>query len=247
MKKLYFLFLLLSGFYVSLCAQAPVTVFPDSVSIGSVVLPPLSVLFENARGTAVVEYYKYRSQQQESLLKSEKRSWMKYIMPAATYQYGVSSMSTAMSDQYMNVYMQNSNQNKNWYNAGVIVQIPLTEVVDRKNRIGRQRMAMNAAVMEMEMNYDQLKMSIIDAYSSVCQQLALFRLKSESFTMAKAQYSVGENDFINGRITAQELMVQKNLQVTAESDYETTRTELNKALLHLEILSKTEIISRKNK
>ena len=51
-------------------------------------LPPLETLFENAKKSAAVAFYEIRKREQESLLRTEKRSWMKYLKANANYQYG---------------------------------------------------------------------------------------------------------------------------------------------------------------
>ena len=60
---------------------------------------------------------------------------------------------------------------------------------------------------------------------------------------AQAQYRLSEADFINGKLDAQTLSRQKNIENVAIREYEEVR-RLNNALLTLEVLTRTPIISK---
>jgi len=105
---------------------------------------------------------------------------------------------------------------------------------------------MQATEVEVQKWHDEQKIRIIDAYTSAEQLLSVLKIKIEALTLANAQYSLAESDFINSKITATELNSQKVFQVSAYVDYEETRATLNKAILQLEVLSKTEIINKGN-
>ena len=57
-------------------------------------------------------------------------------------------------------------------------------------------------------------------------------------------YCITGKDFINGKISVQDLGRQKSAYTTAASEYEVTKADLNSSLLQLEILAKTKIISK---
>ena len=51
-------------------------------------LPSLEELFENAKNSAAVDYYKVKMEEEASALKTERRSWLKYFRFNSTYQWG---------------------------------------------------------------------------------------------------------------------------------------------------------------
>jgi outer membrane protein TolC len=203
-------------------------------------LPPLSVLFENARKSPIVEYYNIRREEQERILKTEKRRWLEFFKGSAGYQYGKNGV-IAYSGDNVNVY---SDTKQSFYNVGASLSIPLVDIFDRANRIKRQELAMKSTGMEMERWYDEQKLRIIEAYTSAEQFLALLKIKIEGLAFANAQYKAAESDFINGKINTQELNTQKGYQVTAYTEYEQNRVFLNKALYELEVLSRTKIVNK---
>lgn len=205
-------------------------------------LPPLAVLFENARKSPAVEFFNIRKQEQESVLKTEKRSWMKYFRGSASYQYGKSGV-LSYSEDNLNLY-QYSDIEQDLYSVGASVSIPLDDLFDRNNRIKRQKLEMQATEMEVERWHDEQKLRIVDAYTAAEQYLSVLKVKIEALTFANAQYTLAENDFINGQIDAHELSLRKNDQISVFVAYEETKGSLNNVLLRLEILSKTKIISK---
>ena len=104
------------------------------------------------------------------------------------------------------------------------------------------------AIEESELNtqrwYDDLTLKVVDAYTAVVENLSMLRIKAEAKTIASAQYKVTETDFINGKVDAQTLSRQKNIESSAVREYEQTRAALNNALLKLEIYSNTHIINK---
>jgi len=111
-------------------------------------LPPLATLFDNARNSPAVEFYNIKKQEQESLLKTERRGWMKYFRGSASYQYGKSGVLNYSEDN-LNLY-QYSDIEQNLYSVGGSVSIPLDDLFDWHNRIKRQKLEMRATEVEVE-------------------------------------------------------------------------------------------------
>lgn len=207
-------------------------------------LPPLAVLFENARGSAAVEFYNTQKEVQQSMLKTQKREWLKYIKATGGYQYGMMGINATFSDPYTPIFNQFSSSKQSWYNVGLVVSVPFDDLFDRGNKINRQKLAVKATEAETEKWYDEQKMRIIESYSNALQFMSVIKAKSESMVLANAQYKIAENDFINGKINAADLSARKSVQTDAIADYEQTKAALNMALLQLEVLSRTKIINK---
>lgn len=207
-------------------------------------LPPLEVLFENAKNSAAVEYYNVRMEEEASALKTEKRSWLKYFRFGSTYQWGLMGINSSFSDIDTPLFYQYSGARQNWYNIGATLSIPLDDFFDRGNRITRQELKTKATRVEMERWHDEQKLKIIEVYTIAVKELSVLRLKAESLSFSNAQFELAQQDFLNGNIDAGELGQIKTIQMNAHESYEQTRSELNRALLQLEILAKTKILNR---
>ncbi len=207
-------------------------------------LPSLEVLFENAKNSAAVDMYKVRMEEEASALKTERRSWLKYFKIHSTYQWGLMGINSSFSDTNTPLFYQYSGARQNWYNIGASVSIPFDDFFDRKNRITRQQLKTRVTQVEMEKWHDEQKLRIIEQYTTAVKELSVLKLKAESLSFANAQFELVQQDFLNGKVEAGELRQIKSIQMNALESYEQTRSELNRALLQLEVLSKTKILNR---
>ncbi len=240
LKKIIFSFLIFIHLSVSAQDIAELT----TEDYRSFSLPPLSSLFENAESSPIIEYYEKKKQADESLMSTEQKKWLNYIKVVGGYQYGVIGNNTSFSDTNTPLFYQYSGNKQNWYNVGVSVSIPLDDLFDRKNRIKKQRLEMQATEYEKQKWYDEQKLRIVGVYTQAIKELALLKIKSEALLYSESQFKLSETDFINNKITVQELNRQKSMYTVAATEYEETRAQLNSALLQLEILAKTKIISK---
>lgn len=207
-------------------------------------LPPLDLLFENAKNSPAVDFYKVRMEEEASALKTERRSWLKYFRVHSTYQWGLMGINSAFSDTNTPLFYQYSGARQNWYNVGVSVNIPFDDFFDRGNRITRQELKTKATRVEMEKWHDEQKIRIIEMYTKAVKELSVLKLKAEALSFANIQFELAQQDFLNGKVEAGELRLIKSNQMNALESYEQTRSELNQALLKLEVLSKTKILNR---
>ena len=69
---------------------------------------------------------------------------------------------------------------------------------------------------------------------------------SERLVVAKAQYDFAEKDFVNNKITAEVLYRCKSYETAATQDYERLKRDINEAILSLEVVSCTKIVSPEN-
>lgn len=236
------LFLVFAGFMsVTMAQQNDLSKLKPS-DYANLQLPPLNVLFENAKKSSTVEFYNTRKEEQESLLKTEKRRWLEYFRGTGSYQYGKTGV-LSYSENNISLF-QYSDIEQSYYSAGITLSVPLSDIIDRKNRVKRQRLSMQAMQLEADRWLDEQKLRIIEAYTSAEQYLSVLKMRIEALSLADAQYKLAESDFINGKINAHELNIQKGFQVSALSDYEQNRAFLNRALLQLEVLSETKIINK---
>lgn len=207
-------------------------------------LPPLEVLFENAKNSPAVELYNVRMEEQASALKTEKRSWLKYFRFGSTYQWGLMGINSSFSDTHTPLFYQYSGAKQHWYNIGVSVSVPFDDFFDRGNRITRQELKTKATRVEMEKWHDEQKLRIIQMYTQAIKELSVLKLKAESLSFANTRFELAQQDFLNGKLEAGSLSQIKDTQMDALESYEQTRSELNRALLELEILAKTKILNR---
>lgn len=236
--------------FFSICIANPLQAQESDISdmtpedYASLRLPPLDSLFENAKKNPIIQIQEAKKEEEVGILKKEKKSWLKYINVGGGYHYGIQANTSGYSDSATPIYYQFNENAMSYYNIGGSVSIPLEDLFDRKRKANQQRLKVKEADLLKDQTMDELKQQIIETYSSVLSNIAILKLKAEYLAFAKAQYQVGENDFLNGKGDAKTLSEQKQIQITAASDYELSRASLNSSLLKLEVLTRTPIINK---
>lgn len=210
-------------------------------------LPPLDSLFENAKKNPIIQIKEAKKEEEISLLKKERKSWLKYLNVGGSYHYGIQANTSGYSDSATPIYYQFNENAMSYYNIGGSVSIPLEDLFDRKRKTNQQRLKVKEADLLKDQTMDELKQQIIEIYSSVLSNITILKLKAEYMVFTNAQYQMGENDFLNGKGDAKTLSEQKQIQIIAASDYESARATLNSSLLKLEMITRTPIIHKNKK
>lgn len=207
-------------------------------------LPPLSVLFENAKNSPIYELADVKATIERKLLKKEKWAFLGFFSLRGSYQYGMFGNESTYTDVAVAPFLTYSTQAQNGYTVGAGMSIPLNDLFDLKGRVNRQRLSLKSAELEREVKYDEIKRSIIEMYTKAISQINVLKLRSESLILANVQYEISEKNFANETIESSELSIDKERQSTAREAYENSKFELTKSLMILEVISRTPIIRK---
>lgn len=209
-------------------------------------LPPLHVLMENARNAPQVGYYESNREIEERELKTVRRTWLKFFKLNGNYSYGSSDIynqNYTDSNLPPSFTTTTSGRTQSWWNVGASVSVPLDEIFNRRNKIRQQKKRIENTQYDLDRWYDELRLKIIDAYTTAIEKLSVMESAAQSMATARAQYQLAEADFINGKLDAQALSRQKSIENSAIREYEQVRASLNSSLLRLEVLTNTRIIT----
>lgn len=243
------LIILFSLFVLAINASAQVSSTKNEVDTNDVflnfVLPPLDVLFENAKKGPSWDLHTLKIEELNRKVVSEKRSWYQFLSLAGTYQYGVMGINsfTDLGIEY-SIMQQTSGAEQLWYNIGVALKIPLDVLVDKKNRNKAKKLVVDQAIKEMEVWYEERKIQIVEQYTKSEEMLINLKSAIENYALAKTSYQMAEKDYIMGAITVSELSIANSQQAMALQQVGKIRGELKTAILKLEILSCTKLFDR---
>ena len=210
----------------------------------NITLPPLSVLFENAKSSPVYEMADVKALIERKLLQKEKWSFLGFFSLRGSYQYGMFGNESTYTDVAIAPYLTYSTQAQNGYTLGAGVNIPLDGLFDLKGRVSRQRLTLRNAELEREVKYDEIKKNIIELYATATSQLTVLKMRSENLVLANLQYEISEKNFANGTIESSELAIEKERQSQAQEAFEKSKLELTRSLLTLELIARTPIIKK---
>ncbi|WP_286727784.1 MULTISPECIES: TolC family protein [Sphingobacterium] len=243
MKKiiLMLLFLITVG---SLSFGQSVTLPAEGLDYTKLLLPSLEELFENAKKSPSVEMFESKMMEQDNQLKTEKRSWLKYFKVGGSWQYGNIGVNSMFTDQNTPLFYQYSGATQNARFVSGTVSVPFDDLFDRSNRVKRQKMQRRSTELEMEKWFDEQKLRIIDSYVKLTSAMSVLKKIAENLTLTQAQVKSLEADFANGNAEIAALTVAKKMEVDAYETFKITEGTITAELLHLEILSRTKIISK---
>ena len=210
-------------------------------------LPPLEELFENARNMSnVINYYREDVQFYKGEVLTQKMRPLEWIRGLGSLTYGNTSMVGLLQNEisYPVWNQSTSKQQSLYYNVGFTVNIPISDFITIPSKIKQAKAKQRVAEYRMETEMDNIKQDIIDYYCEVIGWMKELQTASEKLVIARTQYEFAEANFVINKATSEELYRCKSYESSAIHDFENVKKELNKALLKLEIISCTKIITK---
>ena len=186
-------------------------------------LPPLAVLFENAKqNPTILQYAKMQEIAQAEVVKQKKHIFS-YISGNASASYGLSDIwSGSQGTGYGSgmVWQPHSSEQSYW-NVGVNVSVPLEDLLDLGHSVKRKRLEVENAQIQKDAAYDQLKLQIITLYIRITNEV----------------------EFHHGNMEIESYARTGQLGQGSVDTYQNLLTQITTDIVTLEILTHTPIIT----
>lgn len=226
----------------------------DAISAGSelqkllsetetIELPPLSVFLNAAYENATIKYQEAAIDEKRADYIMTKRSWLNYFRINGSYSYGVFSALTNSSNVETPLFQAWSGSAQHTYNIGAGVSISIGELVNTKQKMNMQKAIMRQAQYQYDNAVETRKLTILNAYNAVVEQLATIRAKAEAAAMYEAQMKISENEFINGRMSLETLSLERARRTGALVTFQECKIQLHNAITLLELLTNIKILN----
>lgn len=237
-KALIGLILLVIGFTSSKISFSQDTIENQIVlkDFSSLILPPIDSLFLSLENNPNIKAHDYRLLEQESILKSKKREWINNLRFSSSYQYGYQGAESLVQGFLIPAYYQTSENAQNLYHVGVSLTIPFGDIIDRGNKVKKEKIRLGQIQAEKEISINEQKFIIIELYNKANEQLNTYKNIVEAKSYAELKTRIIQKDFINGIINIDELTDAKKSESDIISNYEKAKSELMVALMKLEII-----------
>ena len=206
-------------------------------------LPPLAVLFENAKTTPKILSLAKAQQIAEAEVAKQKRHIFSYVQGHATYSYGVSDMWGNSSSSYNMRIMQFQGSEQQYWNVGVSLAVPVEDILDLGPAVKRKRMEAEQAQLQKDIAYDQLKLDIASLYIKITNNLVALKTLSEGAAAYQGAGSLNLEDFHNGNLNIQDYAYTKMRESSLVQQYQSMQTDITTDILTLEILTHTPILT----
>lgn len=200
-------------------------------------LPPLQTLLENALSSTQVEISNTDVEIAQYDLKLEKRRWMSYLSARAGYNYGILGTYVDHETESQPLTTTYSGSSQSSWSVGANLSIPIHDLVNRGIMVKRQRKLLEQSQYNKTLTENMIKTEVVDLYFNILAALKVVKLRAETLVLYDVNYKISENDFINGKVSPQDLATLKYSQQKAIEEYETLRAGLNTMLYKLELLT----------
>lgn len=158
----------------------------------------------------------------------------------SSYNYGTnffSSNNTSLTPGAANLTKaQNGN-----YTVGIGLQLPISQIVNRKNILKSGQSRLNMANAEKESVVVNIKQQVIQLYLDFKLIHKLMAISSKNKEAAQINNLMAEKDFLNGQINVEQASVVLGTYNKSIVDYETYVNKFQNSYLQLEAFTGTTI------
>ena len=206
-------------------------------------LPPLAVLFENAKSTPQVMSLQKAQEIAEAEVAKQRRHIFSYITGHASYSYGKTDMWGNNSSTMNTMIYQFQGSEQNYWNVGVNLAVPLEDILDLGAAVKRKKLEVDQAVYNKDYQYDQLKLQIATLYTNITNDLIALKTASENAAIYQGAGALNLEDFHNGNMSIEDFAWTKTREDAAVSKYQSLQTQVITQILTLEMITHTPILT----
>ena len=214
-----------------------------SINFSEFHLPPLAVLFENAKSTPQILTLAKAQQIAEAEVAKQKRHIFSYVTGHASYSYGVSDMWGNSSTSYNLRIMQFQGSEQSYWNVGVNLAVPVEDILDLGAAVKRKRLEAEQAQLQKDLAYDQLKLQIASLYVKITNNLVSLKTLSEGAAAYQGAGTLNLEDFQNGNLSIQDYAYTKMRESSLVASYQELQSTITTDILTLEIITHTPILT----
>ena len=214
-----------------------------SVNFSEFHLPPLAVLFENAKESPQILSLAKAQEIAEAEVVKQKKHIFSYIYGHASYSYGKTDLWGNNSSTYNTMIYQFQGSEQSYWNVGVNLSVPLEDVLDLGHSVKRKRLLVEDAQIKKDIAYEQLKLQIATLYTRITNGLVSLKTASENAAIYQGAGALNLEDFHNGNMNIEDFAWTKRHEEAAVRQFQDLQTQLITDILTLEIITHTPILT----
>ncbi len=206
-------------------------------------LPPLSVLFENAKANPSILHLAKQQEIAEAEVVKQRKHIFSYINGHASYSYGKTDVWSMNNSEVIMALQQHQGQKQNYWNVGVNLSVPLEDLLDLTHSVKRKRLLVDDAQILKDQAYDELKLEIATLYVSITNNLISLKTAGENAAAYQGAEALNEVEFHQGNMEIEDYAFTGQRGQVAVNTYLGLLTTITTDILKLEILTHTPIIT----
>ena len=206
-------------------------------------LPPLSILFENAKSTPQIMTLEKAREIAQAEVAKQRRHIFSYLTAHASYSWGKGDIWGNNSTSYNHMIYQYQGSETSYWNIGVNLALPVEDILDLTAAVKRKKMEVDQAVLAKDIAYDQLKLQIASLYVRITNNLVTLKTIGEGAAAYQGAGALNREDFENGNMSIEDYAWTKQRESAQVTNYQSLQTEVTTDILTLEIITHTPIIT----
>lgn len=206
-------------------------------------LPPLAVLFENAKSTPQIITLEKARQLAQAEVAKQKKHIFSYVNGHASYSYGKTDMWGNNSTTTSPMIYQFQGSEQSYWNVGVNLSVPIEDILDWSPSVKRKRLELDQAALAKDIAYDQLKLQIASLYVKITNNLVSLKTMGEAAAAYQGAGALNREDFENGNMSIEAYAHTKLYESGQVVSYQELQTVITTDILTLEIITHTPIIT----
>lgn len=206
-------------------------------------LPPLAVLFENAKSTPEILTLEKARQLAQAEVAKQKRHIFSYITGRASYSYGKSDVWGNNSTTASPMIYQFQGSEQSYWNVGASLAIPVEDILDLGAAVKRKKLAVDQAVLAKDIAYDKLKLQIATLFVKITNDLVTLKTIGEGAAAYQGAGALTREDFENGNLSIEDFAFTKQRESAQVQSYQALQTSITTDIITLEIITHTPIIT----
>ena len=212
-------------------------------------LPPLSVLFENAKQNPNILAMEKAEQLAKAEVAQQKRHIFSYVRAHASYSYGKTDVYSQLTNNttgtmnFTPIFESKDGSEQAYWNVGINLNIPLEDILDWAPSIKRKRLEADKAKLEKDIKFEDLKLQISSLYAKITNNLVTLKTASEGAAAYQGAGALNQEDFHQGNMNIEDYAWTKMHELSTVQSYQAIQTTIITDILTLEIISRTPIIT----
>ena len=204
-------------------------------------LPPMAVLFENAKTNPQIMTLEKARQLAEAEVAKQKKHLFSYVSGRASYSYGKNDvLQNTGNPNYQPIYMGNV---QSYWNVGVSLSIPLEDILDYTSAVKRKKLEAEQAQYAKDIVFDEIKTKIASLYVKIQNDLVSLKTAAEAAAAYQGAGALNREEFHNGNMSIENYASTKMNEIGLVSRYQGLQTSSTTDILTLEIISHTPILT----
>lgn len=217
--------------------------FSKDINFSDFHLPPLGILFENAKANPNILQYAKQQEILQADVAKQKKHIFSYVNGHGSYSYGKTDMWGNNSSTYSTMIYQFQGSEQNYWNIGVSVNVPLEDLLDIGPSVKRKRLLVEEAKLKKDAAYDDLKLQIVTLYIRIINNLSALKTAGISAAIYQGANQLEEEDFHQGNMQIGDYAYSSLRGQSAVNNYQGLLTQITTDIVTLEILCHTPILT----